>query len=122
MPRHSLRHDSQKIRFLDGTGDLAGSQACCANVRFPNGSVIVDPDRLNVRVPFSSGMDIRMGNLVSADLTLPANLALSRHQPHLLFQPPLAGAICNINEHGSSAHSESIAQSAQPRQAFFQGL
>ena len=69
---------------LDGTVDLAGSHALRANIGSSDRTVIIDSDRLDVGIPLSSRMSIRMGYLISGNLTLSANFTLSEHLPHLL--------------------------------------
>jgi hypothetical protein len=68
----------------DGTVYFAGSQALCANLGFSDSSVIIDPDGLDISIPLSSRMSVRVGYIVSGNLTFSANFTFSRHLPHLL--------------------------------------
>lgn len=61
---------------LDGTVDLIGSDASGTNISSSYCSVVIDSDSLDVRIPFSSGMSIGMGYVVSGNLSLSANFTL----------------------------------------------
>lgn len=87
---------------LDGTVDLAGSQALCTNLGSPYSSVVVDSDCLNVCIPLSSCMSVRVGYIVAGNLTLSANFTFSGHLPHLLSNVSgsvYAGCCRNNNFH-----------------------
>ena len=64
---------------------FSGSETFRADICFPDSSVIINSDRLNVSVPLSSGMSVRMGNIVSWNLSFSADFTFSRH----LRWPPL---------------------------------
>ena len=68
----------------DGTVDLARSEAACAYGCFSSPAVVVDPYSLDISVPFSSCMDIRVRNCIARSLTLAAYFTFSGHLPHLL--------------------------------------
>jgi hypothetical protein len=69
------------------SGDFTGSDASCAYVLSGNGTAFLYLDGLDVYVPFSSGMTIGMGYIVSGNLALTTNLAFFRHILHLLLNP-----------------------------------
>jgi len=62
---------------LDGTVYFAGSDASCAYFCFSDCTVIVDSYSLNVRIPLSSSVSVGMGYVVSGNLALSTNFALS---------------------------------------------
>jgi hypothetical protein len=66
---------------LDGTAYFARSQAACANVSFPDSPIIIDSYCLYIRIPFSSGVSIRVRNSVSRSLTFSTNFTFSGHLP-----------------------------------------
>ena len=65
------------VRILYGAVYFAGSETTCANLGSSDHSAVVDPDGLDIRVPLSSRMSVRVGYVVSGNLSLSANLALS---------------------------------------------
>jgi hypothetical protein len=72
------------VMLSDGTVDLARSEAACAYGCFSYSAVVVDPYSLDISVPFSSCMDIRVRNCIARSLTLAAYFTFSGHLPHLL--------------------------------------
>ena len=71
--------------YLNGAVYFARFYALRADVGFPDCSVIVDPYSLDISVPFSSRMPVRVRYIISGYLLLSANLTFSRHLPHLLL-------------------------------------
>ena len=69
----------------DGTVDLARSEAACAYGCFSYSAVVIDPYSLDVSIPFSSCMDIRVRNRIARSLTFAAYFTFSGHLPHLLY-------------------------------------
>lgn len=65
--------------FLDGPGYFTGTDASRAYVFSGDGAIFNYSNRLDVGVPFSSGMSIGMAHVVSRNLALATNLAFSRH-------------------------------------------
>lgn len=65
------------VSNLDGTVDLVRSDASCANVCSSYCTVVVDSYSLNVGIPLSSSVSVRMGYTVSRNLSLSANLTFS---------------------------------------------
>ena len=68
---------------LDGTVYFSGSQAFRADIGSSDRAIVINSYSLNIRVPFSSGMSVRMGNLIPGRLTLSANFTFPGHLPHL---------------------------------------
>ena len=56
----------------------------CADIDPFNGSVLLNSYSLDVSIPLSSGMTIGVGYVVTGNLTLSADLALSGHVLNLL--------------------------------------
>ena len=75
---------------LDGTVNLARSQTTCANIRLSDRTVLVDSYTLNICIPFSSGVSIRVRNSVSGSLSFTANFTFPGHLPHLLINHKFA--------------------------------
>lgn len=69
---------------LVGTGYLARSKATCAYVGLSDRTVFFNSNRLDIRIPFSSGMSVGVRNSVSRSLTFSANFTFPGHLPHLL--------------------------------------
>ena len=62
---------------LDGAVDFVAAYASCAYVLSRNCSVLFNFYSLNVCIPFSSGMPVGMGNVVSGYLALTTYFTLS---------------------------------------------
>ena len=62
---------------LHRAGNFSGSDASGANVLLDDGAVFLDSDGLNICVPLSSGMTIGVGYVVTGNLALATDLALS---------------------------------------------
>ena len=73
-----------RVYRLNGTVYFARSQATRANVCLSDRTVLANPYRLNISIPLSLRMSVRMRNSVSRSLTLTANFTFSGHLPHLL--------------------------------------
>ena len=70
--------------LLDRSGNFTGTEASCTHVGLSDRAVIVDTNRLDVRIPLTSCVSVGMGNVVSGYLTLAADLALLGHLDYLL--------------------------------------
>ena len=66
-----------QMRKLDGTVYFAGSQASSAYFGFSDCTVLFDPYSLNISIPFSSGVSVGMGYIISGNLSFSANFTLS---------------------------------------------
>ena len=73
--------------LLHCSGNFTGSDASSAYVLSGNSAVFFNLNGLDIGIPLSSGMAIGVGNVVSGNLTLTANITLLRHSLHLLHNP-----------------------------------
>ena len=65
------------MRNLDSAVDFVAPNASCAYVLSRNCTVFFNFYSLNIRIPFSSGMSVGMGNVISGNLSLTTYFTLS---------------------------------------------
>lgn len=109
-PHRRVKRDQAPGERSVGADDLARSQASGADLRSSDGVAVFNSYSLNVRVPFPSGMSHGMRYIISGGLTFSADLTLSCHLPHLLFQ--------NVNPHKSGKNSY-FRRSAADREHYY---
>jgi hypothetical protein len=64
-------------KALDGARDFSGAQALRTNVYTLDRAILADPNRLDIRVPLTPRMAVRVGNIIAGHLPLAADLTLS---------------------------------------------
>ena len=72
-----------RLISLDGSFDLAGSHASCADFCSSDCTVVHDTYRLDIRIPLSLAVSVGMADLVAGHLSLSADFTLSGHLLHL---------------------------------------
>ena len=75
------------VYSLKSSFNFSGLDAASADVHLPYSTMIVDSDTLNIGIPFSLCMDIRVADFVAGYLTLTADFTLSGQSQHLLRSP-----------------------------------
>lgn len=85
-PENKKTPDTSDVfhRSLKSSFNFAGLHAASAHLHPSYGTVIIHPYRLDVRIPFSLGVDIGMAYLVAGNLALTTDLTLVRQLKHLL--------------------------------------
>lgn len=71
-------------------------------------ALILNPYRLDVCVPLPSGVSVRVGYVVAGNLSLPANLTLSRHLVHLLVSSKAYACFLLICRLSTSARARTL--------------
>ena len=77
--RKRLQLQTAAVYRLLGSGYFAGPEAVCADIDPSYGSVLLNFYSLDIGVPLSPCMTVGVGYVVSGNLTLSADLALSGH-------------------------------------------
>ena len=95
------KQDVQVIneQFLKSSFNFAGFNTASADVHFSNCSMIVYPYALNIRIPLSLRVDIRVADFITGNLAFSADFTLSGQSKHLLLRS-LSGSMINAPKPG----------------------